>query len=69
MSKLARYEIQCDVLRARGWQIFSVLAEDEEDALERFANGESAFVDEEIEVTDIGNPEILSYAEEEDISE
>ncbi len=59
MSNLKEYNISCDVLAAKGYQIFSVMAESEEDALERFHKGEYAFVDEEIEIMDIGRPEIL----------
>jgi hypothetical protein len=51
-----RYLIEVPVENAKGFQIFRVEAESEDDALRRFRLGEGDFDCEEIEVTSLGNP-------------
>ena len=53
MSELKRYLIQCEVIEASGSQIFYVDAGTEEEAIERFANGEGNFYADEVEVTNL----------------
>ena len=56
-KKLKEYLIELPVTAARGCQVFSVMAESEEDALARQTDWK--FVQDEIEVTDVGDPRVI----------
>lgn len=60
---MKRFYIQCAVERAQGYQMWSVEAEDEEQAFAKFELGECSHVADEIEVTTTGEPEISSSEE------
>ena len=55
---MAKFIITCDVIRAAGWQQWSVEASDEAEAIEKFDNGDGDFVAEDVEVTDVGTPSV-----------
>ena len=59
-KKLKRFTVKIDVESANGWQLFDVMAANEDDAIERFKSGEGDFLEEYIEVTAIGDPEIFN---------
>ncbi len=53
---MSKYEINVDVSDVRGWQIFHVEANSEEEAIEKFENGEGEFVEQELEIMAIDDP-------------
>lgn len=57
-----RYEIRCDVEAAGGWQSFAVEAESEAEALAKFKEHGGEFLYEEVEVTELGTPEVMGPA-------
>lgn len=54
---MKEYLIICDV-KARGTQNYTVQARSPKEALQKFAKGKAVFEGEELEVTDIGSPEV-----------
>lgn len=50
------YLITVDVLSAKGFQQFEVMARSESEAIKLFADGKGEFIAEEIDVTSIGKP-------------
>ncbi len=54
-----KFTICCNVEKASGYQIFEVLAKDSDEALRIFKSRGGTFVDEEIEITSLGEPEIV----------
>ncbi len=56
-ADLKEYLVTVSVKAARGTQMYTVNATSAEDAVSRFHNGEGEFVDQEIEVTDLGEAE------------
>ncbi len=61
---MKKYIIACDVTAVSGTQCWSVVAKNEKEALAKFAKGEHEFEYEELEVQDLGEPEII---DEEDV--
>lgn len=57
------YHAQLPVTHAVGWQAFRVQAESEEEALALLRKGKGEFVCEEVEVQDLGEPEIVDTQE------
>jgi len=55
---IKRYYIQASVEHVTGWQIFTIEAKSEQDALEKFKKGEGEFDSEELEVQKYGNVEV-----------
>lgn len=55
---MPKYVIRCPIEAARGHQWWEVEASDPKDALAKHEAGKSDFVDEEVEVTGLGKPEI-----------
>lgn len=55
-----RYTIVCSVAAASGWQEYTVDAETEEEALAKFEKKGGTFVDEEVLVDDLGEPEVTN---------
>ena len=53
------YLIICDVKQARGTETWEVEAESEAAALKLHNEGKSNFIGQEVEVTDLGEPEII----------
>ncbi len=53
------YRLIVPVEKASGWQEYRVTAESPKEAIKAFQKGEAEFVHEEIEVTSLGEPEIL----------
>ena len=56
---MATFLVRVDVVRVNGWQYFHVEARNEREALEQWHRGEHKFVDEEIEVTELGEPDVV----------
>lgn len=54
-----KYRIDCGVKSARGWQSFTVEAGSKEEALRKHAEGESEYLDEEVEVTELEKPQVF----------
>lgn len=65
MPKDKNYDITVPIEEARGFQYFSVRASSEKEALAKWKSGSDdvEFVDQEVEILHVGNPEI---AESED---
>ena len=55
---MPEYLVICDVEGASGTQTWAVTAENEEDAVAKYKAGECEFVEEDIEVTSLGEPEV-----------
>jgi hypothetical protein len=55
---MKKYRITVPVTRASGWQTYTVKAESITEALIAHQNGDSDFEDEELEVTNLGEPEV-----------
>lgn len=55
---MPKYLVTCSVEHASGWQVFSVVADSEEEALRKFKAGDCEFEEDEVEVTALGEPEI-----------
>lgn len=60
-----KFEIVCDVEKAKGWQCWTVHAFDKNDALRRFNSGDGEFEEEEIEVISLGDPEVTEIEDKE----
>ena len=54
------YLVSVEVVRVHGFQYFEVCANNEREALEQWHRGEHKFVDEELEVTELGEPDVVS---------
>lgn len=54
------YLVRVGVVRATGHQYYEVCANNEREALERWHRGEHRFVSEELEVTELGEPDVVS---------
>lgn len=53
------FTIACSVNRVQGHQYFIVDAKTRDEAIKKFKAGESKFDYEEIEVTELGEPEVI----------
>lgn len=58
-KKPKSYLIQVPVERASGWQYYKVTAYSEEQALELHKEGKSEWGYDEVEVTELGEPEVI----------
>lgn len=63
---MKKYQIQTVVEAASGTQLWSVVAESEAEALAKFKQGLGEFVEEEVEVTQLGEPHVIGV---EDVEE
>ncbi len=63
-KKKKRWSIVCSVEHASGWQLWEVEAKDAKEALELHKKGKSEFIEEEVEVQSLGEPEISEVIEE-----
>lgn len=61
--KKKSYLISTNVENASGWQYWRVEATSREEAIELHKKGESEFEWEEVEVTDLGEPEVIEETE------
>lgn len=52
------FNIKTKIEQVSGWQFWTIEAESVEEAKRKFYAGDAKFEDEEIEVTDCGEPEI-----------
>lgn len=59
MAKLKLFTLSVPVVHAVGFQVYEIKALDAEDAIQRFKDGGGEYVDEEIEVQSVGEPEII----------
>ena len=62
-KKQKRYLIQTPVKRASGWQSWYIVADSPEEALELHKAGYSEYMDEEVEVTALGDPVVVGEEE------
>jgi len=61
--KTKLYSVQTPVTEARGWQLYEIEASSPEEAIRLVKEGGGTFIEEEIEVVDVGEPEILEEEE------
>ncbi len=58
-----KWLITVRVEKAEGWQQFTVEAANEKEAARKFKSGEGEFVDQEVEVTKIGEPDVEEFGD------